>query len=106
MPYKSESIKLPKEFDRRIKLTEQQRQEIYIRYHSSTVGTRPLAKEYGVSRTLIMDIVNPERACYRREQARRRRADGRYKPTKEKWNETMREHRRYKQKLYTDGLIK
>lgn len=40
-----------------------------------------------------------------REQFKERRADGRYKPTKEEWAKTQKEHRQYKQKLYVDGKL-
>ena len=36
----------------------------------------------------------------------RRKADGRYKPSKEKWSEIMREHRQYKHRLYLSGQLK
>lgn len=46
MPYKSEKIKLPKQYDRRIKLTNQQRDEIKEKYVSGIQSQRALAQEY------------------------------------------------------------
>ena len=51
MPYKSEKISISgTEYDRRQKLTPEQRAEIYHRYHTEDVSQRQLAREYGVSR--------------------------------------------------------
>lgn len=46
MPYKSEKIKLPKEYDRRIKLTDEQREEIKEKYATGLYSQRALAREY------------------------------------------------------------
>ena len=62
MPYKSEKIKIANtQYDRRIKLTDEQRKEIREKYATGTVGHRPLAKEYGVSRSLIRLVVDEEK---------------------------------------------
>ena len=105
MPYKSEKIKLPKEHDRRIKLTDEQREEIRMKYSSGLYSQRALAREYGVSRRLISFVLDDEKYQKCREQFKERRADGRYKPTKEEWAKTQKEHRQYKQKLYVDGKL-
>jgi hypothetical protein len=104
MPYKSSSIKLAETQDRRCKLTEAQREEIRHRYHTESIGTRPLAREYGVSRSLIQIIVNPAIAQRKRDRMKEHWRD--YRPSKEKWAETMREHRHYKQELYIAGELK
>lgn len=106
MPYKSEKIKLTKEQDRRIKLNDEQRIEIKNKYATGLYSQRTLAKEYNVSRRLITFILDEEKAKRVSEQLKARKADGRYKPTKEEWAETMREHRRYKQELYLKGKLK
>ena len=105
MPYKSEKIKLTRSQDRRIKLTDEQREEIREKYSTGLYSQRALAREYGVSRRLITFVIDDTKYQKCREQFKERRADGRYKPDKEKWAKTMREHRRYKQKLYTDGEL-
>lgn len=106
MPYKSEKIKLSKEQDRRIKLTDKQRSEIRDKYTTGLYSQRALATEYNVSKRLIQFILDEEKAKIAAEQLKIRRADGRYKPTKEEWAETMKEHRHYKQKLYMEGKLK
>ena len=61
MPYKSEKIPLHASQDRRRKLTEEQKSEILRIYESGVCGMRPLAKQFGVSRTTIQIIVRPDR---------------------------------------------
>ena len=106
MPYKSEKIKLSKEQDRRIKLTDEQRSAIRDKYATGLYSQRALASEYNVSRRLIQFILDDEKAKRAAEQLKDRKADGRYKPTKEEWAATMREHRHYKQNLMLMGLLK
>ena len=104
MPYKSEKLKLSETQDRRRKLTDDQKEEIKRIYESGVCGTRPLAKQFGVSRSTIQVIVNPA--------IKQRRHDyiannwRKYRPTKEEWAETMKEHRHYKQELYLKGELK
>ena len=99
MPYKSERIKLSREQDRRVKLSNEQKDEIKHKYELGIFSQRALAREYNVSRRLISFILFPEKAEVER------KADGRYKPSKEEWAATQREHRRYKQELYKAGKL-
>lgn len=103
--YKSEKIKLNPNQDRRIKLNDKQREEIREKYTTRMYSQRNLAEEYGVSRRLITFILDPDKAKKNAEQLKQRRADGRYKPSKEKWAAIMREHRQYKQELYLKGEL-
>ena len=106
MPYRSEKILIcGTQFDRRQKLTPEQRAEIYHRYHTEEISQRQLAREYGVSRRLIAFIIDPEKMETANEELKRRKSKGLYKPDKQKWAETMRKHRRYKQQLYKQGQI-
>lgn len=105
MPFVAEAIKLPKQYDRRIKLTDQQRDEIRAKYATGLYSQYNLADEYHVSRRTISFIINPDKYEISKEQFRERRKDGRYKPDGELWNKTMREHRSYKQGLYLAGKI-
>lgn len=89
-------IKLPRELDRRVKLTDAQRAAIKIEYAAGGTSYNKLAQKYGVSKRLVIFIVNPECLKAARERFKERRMDGRYYPSKEKWAATMREHRRYK----------
>lgn len=105
MPYKSEKMKLSKEQDRRIKLNDEQREEIKHKYSTGLYSQRNLAAEYNVSRRLIQFVLDEEKARIAAEQLKERKADGRYKPSKEEWAAVMRDHRRYKQKLYLEGKL-
>ena len=91
MPYKSSGIIISgTQYDRRQKLTPFQKAEIFHRYMTEAVSQRQLAREYGVSRRLITFIVNPERV---------------YKYDRKKHTENIRNHRRYKQRLFQEGKI-
>lgn len=105
MPYKAEKIKLPRELDRRVKLSDEQREEIKHKYSTGMYSQRALAAEYGVSRRLIQFTIDEDKAQRASELLKERRKDGRYKPTKEEWSATVREHRRYKNELYKAGQI-
>jgi hypothetical protein len=105
MPYKSERIKLSREQDRRVKLSDEQKDEIRHKYELGIFSQRALAREYNVSRRLISFILFPEKAEVAAQQLKERKADGRYKPSKEEWAATQREHRRYKQELYKAGKL-
>ena len=104
MPYKSETIKLAPTQDRRRKLTDEQKEEIKRLYERGLVGQRPLAKQFGVSRSTIQIIVNPNIAEAKKQRIKEHWQD--YRPTKEEWAATMREHRHYKQELYVKGELK
>lgn len=104
MPYKSANIKLTEHQDRRRKLTEAQKEEIRRIYATGVCGTRPLAKQFGVSRSLIQVVVNPAIAQKKKDRVKEHWRD--YRPSKEKWAATIREHRRYKQELYVKGELK
>lgn len=103
MPYKSEKLKLSETQDRRRKLTDEQKEEIKRIYAEGKLGTRPIAAQFGVSRSTIQVIVNPAI----KERHRRRSSEHwqDYRPTKEEWAATIREHRRYKQELYLKGEL-
>lgn len=103
MPYKSEKLKLNETQDRRRKLPDEQKEEIKRIYATGLVGQRPLAKQFGVSRSTIQVIVNP--AIKQRNHDRMAKHWRDYRPTKEKWAETMKEHRHYKQELYVKGEL-
>lgn len=104
MPYKSEKIKLAEHQDRRRKLTEEQKGQIREIYKAGVCGTRPLAKQFGVSRSTIVLIVNPKRAEAVKQRSKEHWRD--YRPSKEEWAATMRDYRRHKQELYLKGELK
>lgn len=104
MPYKSERIKLQGLQDRRRKLTDDEKEEIRKIYAEGKLGHRPIAKQYGVSRDTIRRVVNP--AIRQRDHERVAKHWRDYRPSKEEWAETIKEHRRYKQELYLKGELK
>ena len=101
MPYKSDKIKQTPNKDRRRKLTDDQKEEIKRIYATGVCGMRPLAKQFGVSRATIQIIVNPARAEAVKQCIKEHWRD--YRPTKEEWAKTVREHRHYKHELYVKG---
>ena len=103
MPFKSEKIKLPQEYDRRRKLTDEQKDEIKHKYSTGLYSLNNLATEYKVSKKTILLIVNPESKRKNDERIKDHWKD--YQPTTEERNKIRKEHRQYKQKLYKDGKI-
>ena len=105
MPYKSEKIKIQKtKFDRRVKLTDDQR--AYIRWlrEEEQLSYNKLAEKFNVSKRLIQFICKPETMMKCRENFKKRRKDGRYY-NKEKHAEYIRDTRKYKQQLFLEGKI-
>lgn len=103
MPYKSEKIKLPENLDRRRKLNDAQKSEIMERAKRGE-SQRTLAKEFGVSRRLIGIVASPEQKAAVERRIKEHWRD--YRPRNSEWAKIMREHRRYKHKLYLDGELK
>ena len=104
MPYKSEFIKLPPQYDRRRKLSDEQKEEIKHKYETGFYSLRQLGREYGVTHKSILLIVNPESKRKNDERAKEHWRD--YTPSKEENARVKREHRHYKQQLYLEGRIK
>ena len=106
MPYLSSKIPIAgTQYDRRKKLTDEQKEYIRWLREEEKISYNKLAAMFKVSKRLIQFICNPEAAERDKEALRIRRSDGRYKYTKEKWNEVQREHRKYKQQLKVEGKI-
>lgn len=104
MPYKSEKIKLEGLQDRRKRLTDEQREEIKKLYATGCYSLNDLAKRFGVSKKTILLIVNKDSA----EKAKQYRKEHwkEWQRTGKEWNEIVKEHRKYKQKLYKEGKLK
>jgi len=100
MPYKFEYTKehLPKDKDRRIKLTDGQREEIRDKYATGEYSTYKLADAYGVSRRTIQFVLYPERYEKAKQMNKERSKGGTYYDTK-KNTVAKREHRRYKNEI-------
>lgn len=103
MPFKSEKLPLGK-YDRRVKLNDVQRDEIK-ELRKQGLSYAKIAKQYEVSKKLVIMVCNPDIAERNRLAFIKRSREGRYKPNREDWAATMREHRTYKQKLYKEGKI-
>ena len=119
MPYKSEKIRIAgTQYDRRIKLTPDQKEYIKWLREKQLISYSKLAKIFGVSKRLIQFICCPDKylknkrfdleieTVKNKESLKQRKAEGRYKPTKAEWAATIREHRRYKEQLKKKGDIK
>ena len=84
--------------DKRIKLTPEQKSEIYNRHHFGGEGIRPLHREFGVSRRLIQFICYPERQA-KNLQDRKERGGEKLYYDRDKRREYMKKHRTHKRQL-------
>jgi hypothetical protein len=104
MPYKSEKIKLPKELDRRIKLTKTDKEEIKELYFIARISLRGLARLFKVDKKTIKFVIFPD--FYEKEKDKQRKDKHWQKYyLKATHTKAIREHRQYKQKLYINGLL-
>lgn len=78
--------------DKRVKLTESDRERIRVIYARKEASTRELAGMFGVSRKLIQLIISPERLARAKALYKERRKDGRYYK-KEKHTKYMQNYR-------------
>lgn len=84
MPYKSEKIRIAgTQYDRRIKLTPDQKEYIKWLREKQLISYSKLAKIFGVSKRLIQFICCPDKYLKNKESLRQRKAEGRYKPKKQ-----------------------
>lgn len=102
MPYKTEKMTLPRELDRRVKVTDEDRAEIR-RLHKEGVAIREIARRFEgkTSRRNIQYILFPERLAENRKR-REERGGWRQYYDKETHRKQVREHRRYKHKVLTE----
>ena len=98
MPYKHTEKLIPKQYDKRVKLTDQDRIEIVDLYTYGYMSQRELARAYSVSRRLIVFVIYPER---QRANYAARVANGGSKQfyNREKNTIAMKTHRNHKQQL-------
>jgi hypothetical protein len=93
------ATKLPEALDRRRKIPTAEHDPIRKAWAEGE-AIRAIARRYGVDKRLIQFIVHPERLEAQRKRKKAQRYSQKYyhENTKgEKWAETMREHRAYKQ---------
>ncbi len=106
MPYKSERIKIEgTKHDRRIKLTEDDKELIRWLREEEKLSQRKLAAQFNVSRRLIQFVLDPEKKKKDLEN-RAKRGGSKIYYDRETQNEAIKEHRQYKQKLFLEGKIK
>ena len=105
MPFKSDAIPInnPKH-DKRVKLTDEDKENIRTEYAAGDTSYSKLAAKYGVSKRTIQFVIKPEKLEKAKEQFKERRKDGRYYD-REKHNAGVRKHRQYKKELFDKGLI-
>ncbi len=102
MPYTSQKIRLSEKQDRRVKLTTEKKEEIRLRYATGLCSLNSLAKEYGVSKKLILLTVNPNSA---EKNKRHTKENWKNYSNREQLTNAARETRRYKQSLYLKGEL-
>ena len=102
MPYKHIEYKIPRDKDRRVKLTEEEREQIREWY--GKISQRKLAKIFNVSRRLITFIGCPEKYKRNLEQ-REARGGSKIYYDRAKHTKAMKKHRKYKQELYLKGEV-
>lgn len=105
MPRKSDTtpINNPK-LDKRVKLTDEDKNNIAEEYATGDTSLNKLAAKYGVSKRTIHFIVSPEKKERAKQQFKERQKDGRYYD-KDKHKGYMKVHRDHKKELSEKGLI-
>jgi transposase-like protein len=105
VPYKSEKIKIDHtQHDKRIRLSEEQKQAIRKEYATGLATHRSLAEKYRVNRKTIYNILNHDKYLKQLEENKINKHSKKYYQ-KEKHREYIKIHRRYKQKLYINKEI-
>ena len=105
MPYISSGIIIAKtQYDRRIRLSDQDKDDTKEMYKNGS-SIRSIARHFNVDKRSIQFILFPER-LERNKQLRAERGGSKEYYDKDKWKETMKEHRKYKHNLYLKGKIK
>ena len=105
MARKSDTTPINNELlDRRVKLTQIDKDNIIQKYAQGDISQRKLALEFNVSRRSIQFVLSPEKL---QENLMRREERGGWKTyyDKEKHRVSMKEHRDYKKELFSEGKI-
>jgi len=105
MPFKSGKIIIAKtSFDKRVKLTDDDKKLILKLRAEENLSQRVLARQFNVSRRLIQYVLDPEKLVENIRKLNERGGSKHYYD-KDKHREYMKDHRRYKQDLYIKGEI-
>ncbi len=102
MPSKLDKISVGKKFDRRIKLTPEQRKEVKLL--SKNLSQRALARKYGVSRRLIQFIIDPTSYKEHLKKQKENKSWQKYYD-KESHRISIQKLRNYKKQLKEEGKI-
>ncbi len=89
---------IPRDLDRRIVVTEEVRARIRDLSHFG-LSEFTIASDLGISRTSVRNVLRPQEYEERKRQSRELKKDGRYKPTKEKKREIIKEYRHNKKQV-------
>lgn len=103
-PHRETLTLIPPEYDRRIKLTPEQRLEIAELYKTGKWSQRQLARYYSVSRRLVVFCIHPDRKLKAAERFKERQKERIYYH-REKHRVYMQNHRRYKKMLDEKGKL-
>lgn len=98
-------IRVGKKYDKRIKLTPQDKECVKLDYETGLFSINELARKYKVNKRTIQFILFPERLeeCKKR---RTERGGSMVYYDKEKNTQYAREHRKYKKELVLEGKLK
>lgn len=105
MPYSFEELHIPREYDRRVKVTDDDRL-IIKRMFNEGVAIRAITRHFEgrLSRKIITYVIYPERQEKARADYKERRKDGRYY-NRDRHREAMRRHRAHKRELNKAGKL-
>lgn len=105
MPNKLDKVPINNQkLDKRVKLTDEDKENIVKEYATGLISQRGLAEKYGVSRRLIQFTLSPEKQEIAKQQFAERQKDGRYYD-KDKHKVYMKKHREHKKDLDEKGLL-
>lgn len=97
MPYIHEKMLIPRKLDRRVKITDDMREQARSMSKEGE-SQRAIARLLGISRKSVQYILDPAKLKRAKERYKELRRDGRYYQ-KERHTQAVRKHRRYKQSI-------
>lgn len=100
---KVDDLRTGKQYDRRIRFSDEMKKEV-LRLYNAKTPIREIARQIPVDRRMIQFFLFPERHTKNIEDRAERGGSKQYYD-RDKWRETMREHRAYKKKI-RDKLLK
>lgn len=100
-----QKFRVGKQFDRRRKLTDEQKEEIKRIYATKEYSQKRLAIKFGVSESTIYRIVTPNAELRRKDSNRKYWAEHKNNRSSEKNNEGFKRHLQYKRSLIENGKI-